>query len=202
MKLTEEKKQEMIVAYASGMAINAIAKHYGVHRNSVRPIIQAAKRGMQVSQDWREKFNKLPELCVDAIERSVTDRNDVHKAASTAQTHFKGVGVYGADNSVSIKLDQWLGSPVMQRLTLKFGTRTSSDALPDPDAVGTSRTSDALTNTPDKEDADRHKALPCTAPDGTPEELQKESEAPRITEERRIAQQDRAQLVWQMFGDL
>jgi transposase-like protein len=129
MKLTEAKKQEMLAAYASGMTINAIAKHYGVHRNTVRPIVQTAKSGMQVSQDWREKFNRLPELCVDAVERSITDTKDVHKAAGTAQTHLKGVGIYNQDRNVQIKLEQWFNGPVAQRITAEWTAREEAEAL-------------------------------------------------------------------------
>ncbi len=109
-QVTEQQKIEMIAAYAAGMPIGAIAKQYGFHRNTIRPIVHAGTAGIQKSQDWRERFNKLPDLCVDAIERSVRDTGDIHKAATTAQTHFKGIGVYGADNQVAINVSNWLNS--------------------------------------------------------------------------------------------
>jgi transposase-like protein len=207
MKLTEQKKQEMLAAYASGMTINAIAKHYGVHRNTVRPIVQAAKRGMEVSQDWRERFNKLPDLCVDAVERSVTDTKEVHKAASTAQTHLKGVGIYNQDRNVQIKLEQWLGSPLVQRLTMEYKDAVDRDpddwpattdySIKDKDTVQDNTPVIAATESHASEETPT-----VTLPNETPEELQKEAEERRIAEDRRIAQQYRAQLVRQIYPDL
>ena len=55
-----------------------------------------------LDKSWRKKLtDELPAKSVDAIERSVIDGEDVHRAATTAIAHLKGIGVLAGDTQAA-----------------------------------------------------------------------------------------------------
>ena len=110
-RLTEPQKRAIVAAVAL-KPINQVAADFGVHRNTVANLCKAVRNvpNSPLSTAWRAKFAQLPELAVDAIEASLKDREDVHRAAGTAQTHLKGVGIYASDAPVTNVFVQQLSS--------------------------------------------------------------------------------------------
>ena len=99
--LPDKIRLAIVADRMSGRSVADIANAYGVHRNTVSVICNATN-DVPERAEFRERFAELPNLCVDAIIASVSDRKDVHRAAGTAQAHLKGIGVYGQDTSISI----------------------------------------------------------------------------------------------------
>lgn len=102
-KLVEAQRRAIVAEVLNGRTQAEVAKAFNVNINTVATLVKSVKNVPEssLSPAWRERFEKLPELCVDAIERSVKDTKDLHSAARTAQTHMKGVGIYQPDNAVT-----------------------------------------------------------------------------------------------------
>lgn len=115
-RLSEAEKQSIVAAVATGKSQTQVAIEFGVHRNTVWALCQPVKEiaNSPLNPGWRSKLNEtLPQLSVDAIERSVKDTDDVHKAAGTAIQHLKGIGVLASENSsqVNVFVQQIQGLP-------------------------------------------------------------------------------------------
>lgn len=115
-RLTEAQKRAVIAAVASGETRIDVATRFGLNRNTVSDLCKSIEHidGSDLSTGWRSRLGD--ELCADsvnAIKASITDRLDVHKAASTATAHLKGVGVYAseANTQVSVLVQGVAGLP-------------------------------------------------------------------------------------------
>ena len=101
--LPDPVKHAIVAAVAQGETKTAVAKRFGTTIRTVFSLCAAVRQlpNNPLDGTWRARFRALPELCVGAIEASVTDREDVHRAAGTAQAHLKGVGIYASDAPVT-----------------------------------------------------------------------------------------------------
>ncbi len=106
-RLSEPEKQSIIAAVALGQSSRSVAKRFNCHENTVYNLVKAVKKVAKgpLSQGWRARLNEeIPRDSVDAIHASVLDREDVHKAASTAIAVLKGVGVLASENSSTVNI--------------------------------------------------------------------------------------------------
>ncbi len=105
-KLDEPTRRAIVAMVAQGATITNTAKYFNLHTNTVSRIWNSVKklRNASVStsmEDWRAK---LDTGSFTAIERSVGDTQDVHKAASTGLSWLKGVGVLAADSTTTVQV--------------------------------------------------------------------------------------------------
>ena len=98
------------------MTQQQVAKDFNCHPNTVNTLVKSVKEveNSPLSTGWRAKLTEtLPQLSVDAIEKSLKDTEDVHKAASTALSHLKGIGALAQEGSanVNVFIQQVAGLP-------------------------------------------------------------------------------------------
>lgn len=106
-RYTEAQKRAMVGAVMAGESIISVSKRFGMNRTLLGQLVRSVKAvpGSALNADWRKKLNAdLPSQSVDAIERSVTDLNDVHKAAATAVAHLKGIGVFASEATTQVSV--------------------------------------------------------------------------------------------------
>lgn len=106
-KLTEGQRRAIVAEVALGHSQIAVAQQFGVSPNTVGTLVKSVRQSQSsaLSTSWRSKLtDALPTHSVDAIERSVLDTGDVHKAATTAIAHLKGIGVLAADQSSTVNV--------------------------------------------------------------------------------------------------
>lgn len=101
--LTSDERAAIGARLLAGYTKTKIAKELNLARSTV---LKVAKR-LQVDKsngaelDIRARLQNLNSVAADAIQASMQDREDVHKAAVTSIQHLKGMGVYASDNNVS-----------------------------------------------------------------------------------------------------
>ncbi len=108
-RLSEPEKREIVAAIASGDSQVAVAQRFNVHINTINRLIVSVRRGVKDSvlsaSTWRSRLtDTLPTHSVDAIERSVKDLADPHKAASTAIAHLKGIGALQSESNQQVNV--------------------------------------------------------------------------------------------------
>lgn len=95
------------------MTLQQVADKYGVNRSTIWRVKKAfvsSQPDSVLSEDWRTKLhNALPVKAVTAIERSLDDEDDVHKAASTGVNVLKGLGHLQGEG-VNVTIQQMLGA--------------------------------------------------------------------------------------------
>ncbi len=104
-RLTPGQRHLIVSAVLAGERQVDVAKRFGVHYNTVSLLCKSVRNtpNSPLNGDWRQRLTgELPTLSVQAIERSVTDVNDVHKAASTAIAHLKGIGALQGEGNSTI----------------------------------------------------------------------------------------------------
>lgn len=103
--LDEPTRRAIVARIAQGESITNTAKHFGIHMNTASRIWNSVKRvnnaGLESLEQWRLK---LDQGSFKAIESSVTDTQDVHKAASTGLSWLKGVGVLAGDQGTQVNV--------------------------------------------------------------------------------------------------
>ncbi len=102
-RLTEAQKRAIVASVAVKGSMQLVAQEFGVHRNTVAQLVNSVRQNVKVSElsGWRDKLtNELPAQSVDAIQRSINDLGDPHKAASTALSHLKGIGALQGDQAI------------------------------------------------------------------------------------------------------
>lgn len=107
--LTDAQRQAIVAEVAAGNTQAAVAQRFKVHVNTVNTIIRAvrksAKEGTFRGQSWKNKlYETMVPNSVNAIERSINDLDDIHKAAGTAMAHLKAVGVVRDESSVTVNI--------------------------------------------------------------------------------------------------
>lgn len=111
-RIDPRTKAAIVSQVMAGASQASIAQDLGIHRNTVSRLVQdVAKLGGDPSKlDWRKRLaDDLPSKSVDAIERSVSDTEDVHRAASTGLSVLKGLGHLANDaptTNVAIVIQQ------------------------------------------------------------------------------------------------
>jgi len=107
-KLTEAERRAIVAEVATGKRQVAVAKQFNVSPNTVWSLVKSVRstvNGSALTADWRRKLTEtLPAKSVDAIERSIGDVDDPHKAASTAIAHLKGIGVLASENQTNVNV--------------------------------------------------------------------------------------------------
>lgn len=102
-RLSAKVKTAIVAERAAGAAVQDICQKYGIHRNSVRRLVNDVKRAVPESAlaaDWRSDLqNIVPDLSVKAIKRSLEDTVDVHKAANTGVASLKGLGIFNPEQA-------------------------------------------------------------------------------------------------------
>ena len=107
--LLDSVKAAITTNVLSGASKTATAQQFGVSRQTVHAVVnrlrieaeEAAKSAGSVL-DWRKRLSEtLPGKAVDAIERSVGDTEDVHKAANTGVQVLKGLGHLAGEGNVT-----------------------------------------------------------------------------------------------------
>jgi DNA-binding CsgD family transcriptional regulator len=110
-KLHESQRQAIVAAAWAGISKSVIAQRFNVNRNTVYDLVKSRKMPVDAQKaSWREEFDKLPELCTQAVTSALKDDSDNYKRAGVAQTHLKGVGIYAADSVTNNVLNLQLGS--------------------------------------------------------------------------------------------
>lgn len=111
--LPESTRRAIVAAVAANGSIINTAKEFGVHRNTVASLVKSVRHvaGSPLDKSWRAKlYEQMPAASVAALERSINDTVDIHKAAATGVAHLKGIGVLNADTqqlgSVNVFLTQ------------------------------------------------------------------------------------------------
>lgn len=135
-RLTDAERHAIVAMWATQGSITHVANHFNVHRNTVSDLVKSVKSVQNAdSSDWRKKLTEeLPTKAVAAIERSLIDETDVHKAAGTALSYFKGTGVMSGDSPA---VNVFVGSIANMPADLAGDyfditpTPTGSDSLPD-----------------------------------------------------------------------
>lgn len=106
-RLTDAERHAIVAMWSKDGSITRVANHFNVHRNTVSDLVKQV-RSVQNSgspSDWRKKLtDELPNQSVAAIERSIQDTEDVHKAASTAIAHLKGIGALQGDSGATVNV--------------------------------------------------------------------------------------------------
>ena len=106
-RLTEGQRRLIVAAVLAGERQSVVAKRFGVHHNTVYTLCKSVK-GCGIPgepSDWRQKLtSELPAKSVKAIELSLNDTVDVHKAASTALAHLKGIGALNSDSGANVSI--------------------------------------------------------------------------------------------------
>lgn len=107
-RLTEEQKRAIVAAVAVNGSIQQVAQQFGVNRNTVAKLVKGVRENVKesaFSSGWRQKLTEeLPAKSVRALELSITDTEDVHKAAATGIAHLKGIGVLQNEGATSINV--------------------------------------------------------------------------------------------------
>lgn len=102
-RLTETQKRAMIAAVAQGETKLSVAQRFNCHPNTVsnlcKDVAGLPVRSAKGLEAWR---NQNDEASFEAVHASVSDRNDVHKAAGTGLAWLKGVGVLAGDNQINV----------------------------------------------------------------------------------------------------
>lgn len=105
-RLDSKTKTAIVAQVIAGATQASVAQAVGVHRNTVnalvRDVMEKAPEAAQL--DWRKKLSEtIPAKAVSAIERSVEDLEDIHKAAGTGVQVLKGLGhLAGEGNTTNI----------------------------------------------------------------------------------------------------
>ena len=103
-RLTERQKREAIAWVAQGETKASVAKRLNCHVNTVSRLCTGVEGlpNKRISASLESYREKLDVKSYDAVEASLDDREDVHKAAVTGLTWLKGVGVLQGDNQVNV----------------------------------------------------------------------------------------------------
>ncbi len=113
-KLDEPTRRAIAARVAQIGSITQTAKEFHVHINTVSRIWNSVKKVRNEAVDslatWR---TKLDTKSFEAVERSVDDTDEVHKAATTGLGWLKGVGVLAGENqsTVNVFVNQVLNLP-------------------------------------------------------------------------------------------
>lgn len=106
-RLSEAEKQSIVAYVAQGHTQQQAAKQFNCHPNTVGTLLKPIKEvpNSPLNTGWRSKLvETLPQLSVDAIERSIKDDQDVHKAATTALSHLKGIGALAQEGATNVNV--------------------------------------------------------------------------------------------------
>lgn len=107
-KLSPRQRQQAVAQVLAGATQASVAQAYDVHPNSINRLVKSVMDGAAdpAKLDWRKRLSEtLPTKAVDAIERSVDDIEDVHKAASTGLSVLKGLGhLAGEGNATNVNV--------------------------------------------------------------------------------------------------
>ena len=125
--ISQQTKATIAAASALGLTQVQIAQQVGVHPNSVKRVQADIRIGLSDAAglakapvgDWRRKLTEqLPKHATDAIEKSLKDDNDVHKAAGTGLALLKGLRVLDSDsvtNNVTVYIESIRSMPADMR---------------------------------------------------------------------------------------
>lgn len=133
-RLSDAERHAIIAMWSKDGSITRVANHFNVHRNTVSDLVKLvrsvqspANAGGSGLSEWKQK---LDTGSFQAIERSVNDSQDVHKAASTGLGWLKGSGVLQPDGaSVNVFVEQIMGLPEDMRSALFEVTPTPSGSI-------------------------------------------------------------------------
>jgi transposase-like protein len=110
-RLDEATRRAIIARVVETESISGTAKEFGLHTNTVSRLWATVKKvrnaGLESLEDWRAK---LDGKSYKAVERSLDDPVEPHKAATTGLTWLKGSGVLQGDNQVNVTIQQMIGS--------------------------------------------------------------------------------------------
>jgi hypothetical protein len=111
-RLTETEKRSIVAAVAQGETKQSVAKRFGCHPNTVsnlcKDVAGLPTKGISSQLEaWRSKND---EGSYEAIHASVSDREDVHRAANTGLQWLKGVGVLQGDSQVNITVQAMIAA--------------------------------------------------------------------------------------------
>lgn len=99
-RLTEGQRRAIVAAVASGIPRRKVADQFDVNYNTVKIICKSVKAvtGSEFNRNWRQRLtDELPSQSLDTMALAINDRVDIHKAAQSAATLLKGVGVFAPD---------------------------------------------------------------------------------------------------------
>ena len=111
-KLTPKQRQQAVAQVLAGASQVSVAQAYDVHPNSINRLVKSVMHDAPdpASLDWRKQLaESLPSKSVVAIDRSLDDTEDIHKAANTGLQVLKGLGHLAADsvtNNVTVVMSQ------------------------------------------------------------------------------------------------
>lgn len=101
-KLSEVQRLNAAAAVLAGHSKALVAKEFGVTQQAIHNLSKSLLIPGEI--DIRSRLTALNATAATAIERSMLDTEDVHKAANTGVQHLKGMGVYAADAQVSVAI--------------------------------------------------------------------------------------------------
>jgi transposase-like protein len=130
-RLDEATRRAIIARVVETDSISGTAKEFGLHTNTVSRLWASVKKVRNTGHEgWREKLaNELPSQAVDAIELSVKDRIDIHKAAATGMGLLKGLGHLQGEG-VSVNIQQVIGSIPEEWRSEMITTPQVSNSIP------------------------------------------------------------------------
>jgi len=104
-RITPAQRSAIVAEYASGKTIGQVAQQFGVHRNSVSVMVNNVRKqaNSPALATHAVQTKALAQLISDeaklAVQRSVQDLVDVHKAAGTGLSWLKGTGELNGDGT-------------------------------------------------------------------------------------------------------
>lgn len=104
VRITPASRAAIAAQVIAGATQTSVASQFGVHPNTVYNIVKDVREnGADPAQlDWRKRLSEtLPTKAVSAIERSIDDTEDVHKAANTGVQVLKGLGHLAGDQGAT-----------------------------------------------------------------------------------------------------
>lgn len=114
-RLPAKVKTAIVAERVAGASVQDICKKYGVHRNSVRRLVNEVRQAVPESalgpDDWRKELQEdVPRMSVHAIRRSLADEGEIHRAAITALAALRGLRILGGE-SATVNVYQLLANP-------------------------------------------------------------------------------------------
>ena len=109
-RLTPAQRTAIVAAVAQGQTIGQVAQQFGVHRNSVSILVNAVRKQVPNSvialqrETVQTVVQHISNGARDAIQRSVNDLQDVHKAATTGLSWLKGTGELAGDGGSTLNV--------------------------------------------------------------------------------------------------
>lgn len=141
-----EFRTAVVAAVATGQTYRQVAEAFTISTDTVHRWVEANKRavhGPENPLNWRERHA----ACAITLDDDVEAIKDPAKRHAAKLAMLKGLGLYGNDNQVTVKLEQWLGSPIVQRITAEFKTSGPEHSLrPEEESLNTTTGCDDLPN--------------------------------------------------------